>query len=337
MLEFQLTPNSISTIHLWLTALLGMSFLLTVVYLLQFVSARFVLNCHCDRFSKLLLAVLASLQIFTWQLYFYRGSHDTVALWCFPLALISGTLVWRLSNGSLAVHPLFVRILPVVIVLVSFVEFAGFAQATKQFSLTALTPSLGNSTGNLANPGTLVEKTENLGTTDRGTRIQLLERQVTASAFKDYLAKCQQTHLPMSQKAMMRVQPFVQSNCHGWVFTQGQHILRGEDVQLILDDNNYTLVSKPQSNDVAVYRSDDGVILHTGVVRGSLEGATIVESKWGVGAVYLHIGEEQPYSQNISYYRTDRPTHEILISNTKQKVDATAEISKARNQFQATM
>ena len=73
-------------------------------------------------------------------------------------------------------------------------------------------------------------------------------------------------------------------------------------------------MSKPEPNDVVVYRGHEGTILHTGLVRGSLEGATIVESKWGVGALYMHIAEEQPYSQDISYYRTDRPSHGILIS-----------------------
>jgi len=120
---------------------------------------------------------------------------------------------------------------------------------------------------------------------------------------------------------MLRAKPSVQSNCHGWVFTQGQHILRGEDVQLILNDNNYTEVSKPQFNDVVVYRSNYGVILHTGVVRGSLEGAILVESKWGISALCMHVAEEQPYAQNFTYYRTDRPSHDILILRSKQKFD----------------
>lgn len=125
---------------------------------------------------------------------------------------------------------------------------------------------------------------------------------------------------------MLRAQPFAQSNCHGWVFTQGQHILRGEDVQLILDDNNYAKVANPQNNDVAVYRSSEGDIVHTGVVRGSLETATIVESKWGIGALYMHIAEEQPYSQNITYYRSERPSHEIFIANTDRTSELAAEL-----------
>jgi hypothetical protein len=136
---------------------------------------------------------------------------------------------------------------------------------------------------------------------------------------------------------MLRAQPWVQSNCHGWVFSQGQHIVRSEDVELILNENNYTQVSKAESNDIAVYRSEKGEILHTGVVRGLLEGATVVESKWGIGALYMHIAEEQPYSQNISFYRTDRGSHDILISSTKQKFEATAANLKMGSALQASM
>jgi hypothetical protein len=310
--------------------LLGMSFLLTIFYLLQFANVRFVLSPKYDRFSKLLLAVLASLQIFVWQLYFYQDSHDTVALWCFALALIGGAIVWRLAIGSNATHPMLARILPIAIALVSFVEFAGFAQATKQFSDTF--PAF-----DLANPGVLVKKTDVFVTTDCGTTIELFERSITSDEFKNCIEKSLATVLPMSEKAMLRAQPFVQSNCHGWVFSQGQHILKGTDVQLILHDNHYTQVTKPESNDVAVYRSDEGEILHTGVVRGSLEGEVIVESKWGIGALYMHIAEEQPYSQNISYYRTDRQSHSILISNSQGKVEATALDLKKGSQRHAFM
>ena len=330
MLEFQLTPNSISAIHIWLTVLLGTSFLLTIVYLMQFAGVRFVLSRKYDRLSKLLLAVLASLQIFTWQLYFYRDSHDTVALWCFALALIGGALVWRLTSGPHADYPLLVQCLPLGIVLVSFIEFAGFAQATKQFSDSV--PFI-----DVANPGVMVKKTDFWGTTDCGTPIQLYERSISVDAYKVCIEECRSTFLPLSEKAMLRAQPFVQSNCHGWVFSKGQHILRSEDVQLILKDNNYTLVARPECNDVAVYRSDEGAILHTGLVRGSLEGATIVESKWGIGALYLHVAEEQPYTQNISYYRTNRPSHDILISSSKSKFEATAQNLKTRNRIQSSM
>jgi hypothetical protein len=338
MLEFQITQASFIAIPLWLTAMLGVSFLLTISFLLQFVSVRFAQTSQYFRFNKLLLAVLACLQFLTWQLYYYRDSHDTVALWGVALALISGAIMWQLSNGSPAMHPLIGRALPIAFVLVSFVEFAGFAQATRQFSNTLLSPVNSIMISNSANSGNLVESTAFRGNTDSGKPIRLFERQVTNDDFRNSVEMCRSSFSAMSQmsqKAMLRAQPSVQSNCHGWVFAQGQHILMGEDVQLILNDNNYTQVPKPQANDIAVYRSDESVILHTGVVRGSLEGVTMVESKWGIGSVYMHVSEEQPYSQNISYYRTDRPSHDILISSTKLRGKAEGENWDRANQLQA--
>jgi hypothetical protein len=231
-------------------------------------------------------------------------------------------------------HPLFVRALPIAFVLVSFVEFAGFAQATRQFSSTVLPPFNSNGISNSATPGTLVEKTALRGNTDSGKPIQLFERQITKDDFINCMERYRSSLLAVSQKAMLRAQPSVQSNCHGWVFAQGQHIVKGEDVQLILNDNSYTQVSKPQPNDIAVYRGAECVILHTGVVRGSLEGAIMVESKWGMGSIYLHIAEEQPYSQDITYYRTDRPSHDILISSIEMSAQAAGENWERANQLQ---
>ncbi len=326
MLEFQLTPNSISTIHIWLTALLGLSFLLTVVLLLQIFVARFVLSPKYYRFSKLLLAVLASFQIFAWQLYLYSDSHDKVALWCFALAIVGGALLWHLLTQSFSSHSFLVRKLPLAILLVSFLELAGFAHATKHFSQLARPADFSRMVTDIASPGELVEKTAISGTTDCGKTIQLFERQMSTDAFNDFIKLSRSTLPTISERAMLRAQPFAESNCHGWVFTQGQHILKGSDVELILNDNNYTEVTEPRYNDVAVYRSDEGAILHTGVVRGSLEGATIVESKWGIGALYMHVAEEQPYSENITYYRTDRPSHVILTVPSDRSPKATANV-----------
>ncbi|MDX1927170.1 MAG: hypothetical protein SFV81_11670 [Pirellulaceae bacterium] len=319
MLEFQLTSNSTGTMHLWLTALLSLSFLLTVVFLLHFASGRFALSPKYERLSKLLLAVMASLQILAWQLYLYSDSHDKVALWCFPVAIVAGAIVWRCTSESMLSYPFLTRVLPIATFFLSLIELAGFAQATKQFSESTIYDFSRAVAGNIGSPGRLVDKATVCGTTDRGQPIRLLEREITPIAFEEYIKKCRATMDVLAERAMLRAQPYAQSNCHGWVFTQGQHILKGEDVQCILTDNNYIEVSTPQANDIAVYRSDDGMILHTGLVRGSLEGATIVESKWGIGALYLHVAEEQPYSPNITYYRTDRPSHDITIVRKHQE------------------
>lgn len=317
MLEFQLTPSSISTIHIWLTTLLGISFLLTIGFLLHFANVRFLLTPQYLRISKFSLAILASFQSLAWQLYLYSSTHDRVALWCFLLSLFVGFVVWKLLNKSLALNPLVVRTLPVAIFLISLVELAGFAQATKHFSETNLLKDNLASNSYISAPGVLVETAKICGKTDRGTTIKFFIRQISPGAMRDYVEKSRIAFLPQAERAMLRSQPSSMSNCHGWVFAQSTHILRGEDVELILKENNYTEVSKPQFNDVAVYRSNEGAVLHTGVVRGQLDGATLVESKWGIGAVYLHIAEIQPYSQNITYYRTDRPTHSILTQATE--------------------
>lgn len=336
MLEFQLTPNSISALSLWLTAFLATSFILTIVYLFQFVTKKFELSPRFDQVSKLILAILAGSQILAWELFFYRQSHDTVALWCFALALAGGAVVWQLLSYSTKFHPLFVRSLPVAIMLFSIVELAGFAQATRQFSNSAGTNSWANAL-NLELPGSLSEKTAICGYSDSGTPITLFERETTSEAFAEYIEKCRIANPEWSERAMLRAKPFVQANCHGWVFTNAQHILRGEDVQKILDDNDYSKVTNPQCNDIVVYRDHENAIMHTGLVRGYLEGAVLVESKWGLGAVYMHLAEEQPYSQNITYYRTNRGSHLISISSNKPTLDATAENLKSDNQIHASM
>ncbi len=337
MLEFQLTPNSISAIHFWLTGLLAVSFLLTATYLVQLVKVGITISPKSDRICKLMLAVLASLQTLAWQLYCYQDSHDTVALWCFATAVLSGGLVWQFANGLPLINANFASKLPWAIMLLSFAEFAGFAQATRHFSDVSRTAGPTISDPDLANPGVLVEKTSLFASTDCGTPIPLFERKVSNKEFREYITKTREMVRATSERAMLRAEPFLEANCHGWVFSQGEHIVKGETVQLILDENKYTSVDAPQPNDVVIYRSAQGEIIHTGIVRGTLEGSTIVESKWGIGGLYLHVAEEQPYSQYISYYRTERPTHRILISTHQDRPEtATASIHK-NAELQASM
>lgn len=99
------------------------------------------------------------------------------------------------------------------------------------------------------------------------------------------------------------------ANCHGWVFAGGQYLLMGQSVELILADNGYQVVAQPQPGDVIVYRDAFNKILHTGLVRVGLEdGAVLIESKWGIDQRYLHLPEDQHYSQFFSYYRRQRPS-----------------------------
>ncbi|GIW93696.1 MAG: hypothetical protein KatS3mg110_1737 [Pirellulaceae bacterium] len=117
------------------------------------------------------------------------------------------------------------------------------------------------------------------------------------------------------------------SNCHGWLFAQGECVVMGDAVEAILQDNGYQLVTNPAPGDIIVYRDEHGVIMHSGLVRGILDdGTPLIESKWGLGARYLHRPMDQIFSPHFSYYRSPRRaeladtrarhTIEIVLTNT---------------------
>jgi hypothetical protein len=104
------------------------------------------------------------------------------------------------------------------------------------------------------------------------------------------------------------------SNCHGWVFVGGQHLIFGDDVQQILDDNGYERCLSSQPGDLIVYRNPLGEIVHTGVViERLLPLSPLVESKWGIGARFVHAPKDQPYGNNFAYYRSARLGHTLAI------------------------
>jgi hypothetical protein len=103
-------------------------------------------------------------------------------------------------------------------------------------------------------------------------------------------------------------------NCHGWVFTGGRYWIRKPaEVEVILEDNGYCAVSQPEPGDLAVYRSRQGTIIHTGVVRTvEEEGLVLVESKWGTMGRYVHPSDAYPYDNVVCfYYRSPRPQHRL--------------------------
>lgn len=103
-------------------------------------------------------------------------------------------------------------------------------------------------------------------------------------------------------------------NCHGWVFTAGRFALRSEDVELILEDNQYQKVDQPQPGDLIVYRDEQGRILHTGLVRSVIANEIVlIESKWGPLGRFFHGPEDQPWGDNYTYYRSPRPGHLLAI------------------------
>jgi hypothetical protein len=104
----------------------------------------------------------------------------------------------------------------------------------------------------------------------------------------------------------------LRTNCHGWVFTGGQHLLWRDEIDLVLVDNGYQICEDPRPGDLIIYRNDRGEILHTGLVRAGLFGTTI-ESKWGLSKRFLHSPEMQPYSYRYTYYRSARHGHALTI------------------------
>jgi len=102
------------------------------------------------------------------------------------------------------------------------------------------------------------------------------------------------------------------SNCHGWVFGGGAFSVGGSSVDAILEENGYREVSDPRPMDLVIYRDDDGVPVHTGIVKAT--GANrfvLVESKWGQLDVYWHEPADQRYADHWEYWRSDRLGHRL--------------------------
>jgi hypothetical protein len=101
------------------------------------------------------------------------------------------------------------------------------------------------------------------------------------------------------------------SNCHGWVFTAGQHWVRGGDVPQILRDNGYQSVSRPAIGDIAIFRDGGDQVTHTALVRAIREdGMVLLESKWGKLGTYIHTASRHVYTAHqMTYYHTSRGTH----------------------------
>ena len=180
MLEFQLTADSVSTMPLWLSALLAISTVLTLISFLQVAGTRFELAPPYDRICKGLLAFLVALQIFIWQLYFYCDSHDRVPLWCFATSLLVGVLLWRLGASRPTGDSRRLRGLTYAFVAISVIQLAGFAQAMKHYS--DLVPTM-----DAPEPGVVVDKQHIAGRTDRARAIRLAARSLTADEYKKFI------------------------------------------------------------------------------------------------------------------------------------------------------
>lgn len=149
--------------------------------------------------------------------------------------------------------------------------------------------------------------------TDLGTPVEVRQA-VTGSAAE--LAEAEQLLLAESplREGYVRVGPArEETNCHGWVFAAGRYRVPGTMVGIILSENGYAQVADVRPGDVAVYRSPEGVVLHTAVVRYVTAGMPIlVEGKWGSFGVFLHPAESSPYGAGVTYYRSPRAGHTLV-------------------------
>lgn len=115
---------------------------------------------------------------------------------------------------------------------------------------------------------------------------------------------------PNVRDNVIRSQPASdKTNCHGWVFTGGKFWVSGSEVDSILADNRYRIVSDPQPGDLVVYRND-GAVSHTALVRYVTEQQPVlVEGKWGCSGVYLHPVDKSIYGEKYQFYRSSRKGH----------------------------
>jgi hypothetical protein len=114
---------------------------------------------------------------------------------------------------------------------------------------------------------------------------------------------------------VIRVAPPAEGcNCHGWVFTGGRYWLDPEDVEHILADNGYQVVSQPHVGDVVIYREiGSDRISHTAVVRTATPGGPVlVEGKWGWMGAFMHPPEGSCYGRKLTFYRGPREGHLLV-------------------------
>lgn len=151
------------------------------------------------------------------------------------------------------------------------------------------------------------------GVTDKGRRVELF-RFILKGELPQEDEAISITNNTFPAALIRRKEIDLSSNCHGWVFTKGEHLIDSTGVAMILEDNGYTRTNSPASGDVAIYRNGNGKIIHTAVVCSILSDDTILlESKWGVHQRFIHLPEAQPYSTLVEYYRTSRRIHKIEI------------------------
>lgn len=117
--------------------------------------------------------------------------------------------------------------------------------------------------------------------------------------------------------------PTDQSNCHGWVFAGGRYWVEGKQVDAILSENGYVVVTTPQPGDLVIYREgEDNGVSHSALVRYVTAGQPVlVESKWGSMGVYLHQVDASIYGTSFKYYRSPRAGHVLAGLEPSRSAD----------------
>ncbi|MFO0803729.1 MAG: hypothetical protein U0791_11505 [Gemmataceae bacterium] len=99
------------------------------------------------------------------------------------------------------------------------------------------------------------------------------------------------------------------SNCFGWIFTGGRHLISPASTEQILLRNGYREVASPAPGDLIAYR-EKGVLIHIAIVRYAAEKRPpLVEGKWGINGVFVHPADKSIYGREFAYLRSPRVGH----------------------------
>lgn len=189
---------------------------------------------------------------------------------------------------------------------------ATVATGTRVYELTQRTPC-GDCWLAAVVPGQRCPTEHFVVVTEKGNRLPLYTWSAAAPEYRRFATASEQ-HYMRDFPSIRREAASDQTNCHGWVFTQGRHLLFGTEVEQILRDNGYWVVERPHANDVIIYRNRHGTIMHSGIVRAVFaDGTVMIESKWGISARFLHLPTDQPYGDKYQYYRTSSATHDVCV------------------------
>jgi hypothetical protein len=167
----------------------------------------------------------------------------------------------------------------------------------------------------VVNPPLAAQVIRHLARTDLGRPVSLIEYgpdEARESARLDYLVHWSRSTV-QGEQVIPVAPPDGRSNCHGWVFTGGQYLVPGSAIETILADNEYRQVKQPRAGDLAIYRTADGNVAHSGVVYAvTSDCVVLVESKWDFGARYVHPADVHDYSgSQCAFYHSPREGHRL--------------------------